>query len=137
VRRAIPTILGLFFLASTLSLAQESKPPAPTRGPRIAVEPPSFDFGKALKDRELTKEFSVRNFGNQDLVIDRVSTDCGCTTAGITTPSTVKPGGSVVMQVTLRTNVLGHITKKVLINSNDPANKPYEVKIQATVVAPN
>ena len=45
------------------------------------MEPPAFDFGEALPDKTLTKEFAIRNFGNQDLVIENVSTSCGCTAA--------------------------------------------------------
>ena len=43
--------------------------------------PPSFDFGKVLPDKTLQKSSSIRNFGSADLVIESVSTTCGCTVA--------------------------------------------------------
>ena len=43
------------------SAAAEEKPQA---APRIRVEPESFDFGKALPDKTLRKEFTIRNFGD-------------------------------------------------------------------------
>ena len=54
-----------------------STPPVtatPDSGPRIAVEPPSFDFGRTLPQKAVTREFSIRNFGDRDLVIENVST---------------------------------------------------------------
>jgi hypothetical protein len=108
---------------------------AVTKGPRIAVEPAHFDFGQAVKGKELSKEFSIRNFGSEDLVIDNVSTSCGCTAALINDKDkTIKPGGSAPLRVTLRTSAAGRIAKSVLIKSNDPAKGTYELKIEATVV---
>ena len=51
------------------------------RRPASRVEPESFDFGKALPGKTLGKEFTIRNFGDAELVIDGVSTTCGCTAA--------------------------------------------------------
>ena len=44
--------------------AQEPRP-LPAKGPRISVEPASFDFGKALQNRTLNKEFSIRELIKQ------------------------------------------------------------------------
>src|SRR5207249_10145134 len=41
----------------------------------------SFDFGKALQQKTLQKEFAIRNLGDADLVLDSVTTSCGCTVA--------------------------------------------------------
>ena len=65
-------------------LARSSPPPPPAaaaRAPRIAVEPPAFDFGSALPEKRSQKEFTLRNLGDEDLVIENVSTTCGCTVA--------------------------------------------------------
>src|SRR5262245_8663697 len=102
--------------------------PAPQKGPRIAVEPAEFDFGKSLQNKELTREFSIRNFGNEDLVIDNVSTSCGCT-AAVPGEKTVKPGGSTPLDVKLQTRTAtGKIERSVLIRSNDPSHAVFTVK---------
>jgi hypothetical protein len=112
----------------------EARPAA--GGPRIAVEPPSFDFGKALQNKTLQKEFSIRNLGDADLVLDSVTTSCGCTVADGYS-KVVKPGASTHMQVTLQTRASsGKLQKSVLIKSNDPAKGLYELKLEATVSAP-
>jgi Protein of unknown function (DUF1573) len=119
------------------SPAEQTKPAPPGAGPRIAVEPPSFDFGKALPQRALAREFNIRNFGDRDLIIENVSTSCGCT-AALLDPArkVVKAGGSAPLRVTLTTAASpGSMSKSVLVRSNDPARPLFEIKLQATVVA--
>jgi hypothetical protein len=106
---------------------------APTKGPRIGVEPESFDFGKALQNKTLTKEFSLRNFGNEDLVISEVTTTCGCTVADLAT-KTLKPGASTPLTVKLDTRSnQGKLERQVSIVSNDPQKKTLMIKVMADV----
>jgi hypothetical protein len=130
--------------ASGLALAQPPAPQAPgaatksvpDRAPRIAVEPAVFDFGKAQQEKTLEKEFMVRNLGNEDLVIESVSTTCGCTVAeGYS--KVIKPGGSTPLRVKLQTRTTsGRLSRSVLIKSNDPSGRPLELKVEATVERP-
>jgi len=106
-------------------------------GARLVVDPPSFDFGSALAGRALHKEFVLRNIGGAPLVIDKVSTTCGCTVAsGYDTR--LAPGGRTVLRVTFTTppRPLGRTEKSVLVKSNDAAQPILEIKVAATVVAP-
>ena len=114
-----------------------SVPPAPpVPGPRIAVDPPSFDFGNTLPQKALTREFRIRNFGDQDLVIENVSTSCGCTVADDLAKKVVKPGGSLPLRVTLTTPAgTGAITKSVMVRSNDATRPLLEIKLKTTVAA--
>jgi hypothetical protein len=106
---------------------------ASARGPRIAVEPTVFDFGKAQQEKTLEKEFTVRNLGTDDLVIESVSTTCGCTVAeGYS--KVIKPGASTPLRVKLQTRTtFGRLSRSVLIKSNDPSGRPLELKVEATV----
>ena len=104
------------------------------KGPRIAVEPPAFDFGRAVQNKTLNTEFSIRNFGSEDLVIDRVTTTCGCT-AALLADRVVKPGGTTRLRVSLETRTYsGKVERTVLIRSNDPETSVAEAKVQATVI---
>jgi Protein of unknown function (DUF1573) len=115
--------------------AADAKPAA--GGPRITVEPPSFDFGKAVQNKTLQKEFSIRNLGDADLVLDSVTTSCGCTVADGYS-KLVKPGTSTHMLVSLQTRTsAGKLQKSVLIKSNDPGKTLYELKLEATVAPPD
>jgi hypothetical protein len=118
-------------------LAQQPTPqPKPSNspiGPRIAVEPVSFDFGAALQNKTLTKEFVIKNFGSTDLMIESVSTTCGCTVGRLET-RTLKPGMAVPLRVSLETrSYSGELQRAVLIRSNDPSKGLLEVRVQAQV----
>jgi hypothetical protein len=76
----------------------EDKPKAPA----IRVDPDGFDFGKALPGKTLSKEFALKNFGDAELVIEGVSTTCGCT-AAIMAETKVAPGGATQLRVTFYT----------------------------------
>ena len=124
--------LALLAAASLLAAgtAAEEKEPS---GPRIRVDPESFDFGKALPDRVLRREFTIRNFGDAPLVIEGVSTTCGCT-AALTAASRVEPGGSTSLRVTLETRrYSGRVERQVLVRSNDPKTPLLQVTVTATV----
>ena len=122
--------------AADISPAPAASPLAPASGPRIAVDPPSFDFGRTLPEKAVAREFTIRNFGDQDLVIENVTTSCGCTVAESLTKTVVKPGGSQPLRVTLTTPAHpGAITKSVMVRSNDPARPLLEIKLKTTVAA--
>jgi uncharacterized protein DUF1573 len=120
------------------SAAEQTRPAASADAPRIVVEPPLFDFGKVLKEKSVSREFAIRNFGKQDLVIDNVSTSCGCTVTDPPPPvkMVLKPGAIQPLRVTLTTPANpGRISKSVLVKSNDPDHAVFEIKLLATVVA--
>ena len=131
-------VFALAALASSAFALQQPPPKpaaAPPAGPRIAVEPASFDFGSALPQKTLTKEFSLKNLGSAELVIESVSTTCGCTVGQLET-RTLKPGVSVPLKVSLETrSYSGALQRAVLIRSNDPTRGLLEVKVQANIQA--
>ncbi|HYN03271.1 MAG TPA: DUF1573 domain-containing protein [Vicinamibacteria bacterium] len=105
----------------------------PTAAPRIQVEPEGFDFGKAQPGKTLRKEFTIRNFGDAVLVIEGVSTTCGCT-AAISAQSRVEPGGRTSLRVTFETRTFsGKVERQVLVRSNDPKTPLLQVRVSATV----
>jgi hypothetical protein len=123
-------VLAVPLLASSIAAEQ-------AKGPRIAAEPVAFDFGKALQRKTLHKDFVIKNLGTEDLLIEKVSTTCGCTAALMDDDAKlVKPGRTAVLRVSLETrNYTGKVERKVLVQSNDPVRNPLEVRVQATVVA--
>lgn len=131
VRLAVGGLLVALALASPAA-GQQPEPAAP----RIRVEPEAFDFGKALPDKSLRKEFTLRNFGDAELVIERVTTTCGCT-AAISAKTRLEPGGSTQLSVTLETrDYKGKLERQVLVRSNDPKTPLLTVKVSATIEKP-
>ncbi len=125
-RRAL---LGAFVLLAATANAQD------VAGPRIRVEPTTFDFGKVRPRRTLRKEFRVRNLGDEPLAIGEISKSCRCTGA-IVEETTVEPGDSTPLRVWLETrNTAGPVEEQVLVNSNDPETPRLQILLRATVVA--
>ncbi len=113
-------------------LGAEEKPAAV---PRIRVEPEGFDFGRTQQGKTLRKDFTIRNFGEAELVIEGVSTTCGCT-AALAAQSRVEPGGRTVLRVTFETRTFsGKVERDVLVRSNDPKTPLVQVRVSATVAA--
>ena len=128
-------LLGLL-AAALLAAGAASGRTEEQKTPRIRVEPETFDFGKALPARTLRKEFTLSNFGDAALVIENVSTTCGCT-AALASDTKLAPGGSTVLRVTLETrSYSGKLERQVLVRSNDPNTPLLTVKVSATVEAP-
>ena len=141
--RIAPLVLPVLLLAAASApslalgpgLGDDAKPAEAQKGARISIEPTSFDFGKALPNKTLTKEFVVKNFGTEDLVIERVTTTCGCTVAS-GYDKLVKPGGTTNLRVSLETrNSSGRVERKIAVKSNDPEKAIAEVTVIATVRA--
>lgn len=124
-------IAGAALLGGSRLLAQPG--PSPDPAPRIAVEPPDFDFGNVVQNRRLTKEFRIRNFGAADLVIEKVTASCNCTETRVES-KVVKPGESTGLNVAFETrSTPGRIEGNIAIRSNDPTHGTVELKIRATV----
>jgi hypothetical protein len=128
VRRRF-TALALAALVAVGAGADEK----PAAAPRIRVEPESFDFGQTQPGKTLRKDFTIRNFGDAELVIEGVSTTCGCT-AALSAQSRVEPGGRTALRVTFDTRSFsGKVERDVLVRSNDPKTPLLQVRVSATV----
>jgi len=130
VRRRFAALAVAALLAVPVGAEEE-----PAAAPRIRVEPEGFDFGKTQRGKTLRKDFTIRNFGEAELVIEGVSTTCGCT-AALAAQSRVEPGGRTVLRVTFDTRTFsGKVERDVLVRSNDPKTPLVQVRVSATVAA--
>lgn len=57
---------------------------APANRPIISLSPDFYDFGDVSQSKgEISVYFEIKNNGEDDLIIDRLDTSCGCTSASI------------------------------------------------------
>ncbi len=133
---------------------------APADSAKIVFEKKSYDFGDISQaDGTVSIIFSFRNDGKGDLIIDKISTSCGCTSASIiyggkegptfTMPGhgkenpkewsiSIAPGDSAQVKVYYDPNAHGKqkedemsITRTVDIFSNDPIEFKKRIRIEA------
>jgi hypothetical protein len=126
-------VTALALLAALAAFGAAAPAEDKAKAPAIRVDPDGFDFGRALPGKTLSKEFALRNFGDAELVIEGVSTTCGCT-AAIMADTKVPPGGSTQLRVTFETrNYIGKVERQVLVRSNDPKTPVLTLKLSASV----
>lgn len=124
--------IACFFILVTLAACKGQ--------PTISVEQTSLDLGDVVNGEIVTKELTVENRGEGDLVIEAVTTSCGCTQATIE-PETIPSGGRSTLRITLDSGahgpeVTGQLLRQVFIASNDPRNPETSVELVVNVLPP-
>lgn len=94
----------------------------------------SFDFGEIYKGEKVERKVTVKNIGNQMLVINKVQASCGCT-AALLSDKNVKPGKTTSLSITFDSKSFsGEVHKNVLVYSNDPRDSSVEIKFTAKII---
>ncbi len=118
----------LLFVAATLASGLHA-------APKIECENPKFDFGTSLNDQTIEHVFTLRNGGDEELVIQNVQPSCGCTLAELGDKN-LAPGESTTIKARLDlTNRLGRQDKHISVFSNDPANRTLTLLISGDSIS--
>lgn len=133
---------------------------APQDRPKIEVTPAKYNFGDVSVAAGVASTLmNVRNKGTKDLIIDKITTSCGCTSAsiivnGVEGPkfsmpghgkqptgwsATIAPGGDAQLKVyydpRVHKDMRGRGTRTVDISSNDPVEITKQVRIEFNQIA--
>jgi hypothetical protein len=108
--------------------------------PQITLEKAGVDLGDVVNGVVVTREVAVQNTGNKALIIEAVSTSCGCTKATLE-PMTIAPGESATLHIEFDSGAHGEelkgpLTRQIFIASNDPARSEAIVELTANVLPP-
>ncbi|MFO7538154.1 MAG: DUF1573 domain-containing protein [Chloroflexota bacterium] len=100
----------------------------------------AYDFGPVVKGKIATAELPVTNSGSAPLIIEAVSTSCGCTTATLST-MTIDPGQEAILSVAYDTAAhesdMGLMERTVFLATNDQANGDVMIRFTALVELPD
>ncbi|MBI5522445.1 MAG: DUF1573 domain-containing protein [Desulfarculus sp.] len=89
--------------------------------PKIALERTEDIVPTVKEGQTLTAQFAFINQGQADLVVESVTTSCGCTLAQF--DKVTKPGGKGVINLELHTSgIAGSYRKTATVKTNDPTN---------------
>jgi hypothetical protein len=139
------------------ALKQQLVDLAPADAPRIEISEVERDLGTISQSKDdVSTDFEFKNVGESDLVIDKLSSSCGCTSASVvyggevgpefTMPGhgkenptgwqvAIKPDDSAILRVFYDPNAhgdfTGAVTRTVSLFSNDPVE--FETKITITL----
>lgn len=108
--------------------------------PQIAVASDRLELGNVVNGEVVTRELRVQNLGAADLVVERVTTSCGCTQA-VVEPATIPPNGSGTLSITFDSGahgpaLTGQLIRQVFITTNDPQQPEVLVELAATILPP-
>ncbi len=93
------------------------------KDPQIRFEEREYNWGTAFEGDKVVHVFSFTNTGDGELVIDKVSSSCGCTVA-LLSEKVIPPGEKGEIKATFdSTRRAGKQTKTITVQSNDP-NEP-------------
>ena len=106
--------------------------------PDIELAESQTDLGVVTNGETPTIEIAVRNLGEGDLVIEGVSTSCGCTSASIT-PEVIPAGGTGTLAIRYDSGAhgpdeVGPVMRQIFIASNDPDEAEFEFRLIADVI---
>ncbi len=126
-------ILAVLLFALGVSFAHAADP---SSGAPVAKAPEtSFQFGSVPQGTKVVHDFDIRNEGNAELLIQRVTASCGCTATTVSS-RTIAPGGVEKLHMEFDTaGFSGSKTKTVEVVTND-AERPELVFSLKGVVEP-
>jgi hypothetical protein len=123
--------LTLFFILSVIpAFAQEGESPQP----KIYLPHTLWDFGYVPKTGSVSHTYQIKNIGDDTLIIVKVRTTCGCTTAPLS-KQRLAPGEIAEMEVIFdpRRIKVGESSKRLHVISNDPVNPFTDVRFTAKI----
>lgn len=134
---------------------------APANRPIISLSPESYNFGNvSQKQGVVTYSFKLKNQGTENLIINKIETSCGCTSASIIYQGkegpifnmpghginekikdwqvVIPPQGTAQLKVYYNPNVhpnfRGFAIRTISVFSNDPVDFEKEVQIELNQV---
>ncbi|MFA4889558.1 MAG: rhodanese-like domain-containing protein [Candidatus Omnitrophota bacterium] len=128
IKVLIVACLGILLFASDGRSEQEI---AVNKACKIDIKPESWDFGKITEPKVISREFEVKNTGNDVLTIKNITTSCGCTTVSISSKD-ISPGRSATLNLKIDTrqiNSSGKSTRHVYVESNDPQEPTKAISV--------
>lgn len=107
--------------------------------PSISVDETSLDLGDVVNGEIVSRDLTVRNDGEVDLVVDSVITSCTCTQATVD-PMTIGANESGTLHIEFDSgfhgpDLTGSLIRQVFINSNDPQQPELQVEFIVNVEA--
>jgi len=108
---------------------------AATAQPKLKIiEGVKFDFGRVDRGKVATKHVTLKNIGDQKLVIGNVDVSCGCT-GSVVSSKELNPGDTTSLLITFNSkNFSGPVHKNLTVNSNSADAPRTLIEFTATVV---
>jgi len=123
----------LFFSLNSCALHEMDKNKRFNSGANLQFDETVYDFKFAGPEQEIVHIFKLKNVGSKPIVIDEISTDCGCT-AALASEKIIPPNGEGKIHVEFHApRFEGAQEKHVLISTNPPAPEEIVLTVKGMV----
>ena len=95
---------------------------------KLSVNQTTIDFGSFQKTEKQERTFILTNTGNQVLVVQDVTTSCGCTKVEYS-KEPVRPGASLELKVIYEAEQPEHFNKVITVFCN-AENSPFHLTVR-------
>src|SRR6266403_512921 len=103
---------------------------------QISLNPASLNLGTVTVGGTGNGTTTVSNVGGSNLTISLISVNGGpFGVSGITTPSTIVPGGNITLNVTYSPTIAGNNSGAISFTSNDPVTPTSTISLVGTATA--
>ncbi len=132
MRKLNTTLLLLLALALLAACAPSA--------PRISPAVTELDLGDVPNGQIISRDITLRNDGEAPLIVDSLSTSCGCTTAALDAMQ-IAPGESAELHITFDSgahgpDLVGPLLRHVYIDSNDPQQPETVIALSVNITPP-
>jgi hypothetical protein len=101
---------------------------------QISFNETQKDFGIVKEGDVIEHEFVFTNTGKSNLIIRKINSSCGCTTAAPKI-TTIKPGEQTSLSASFRTSgFTGRQSKTITVITNDPKRSTIVLRLSGTIV---
>ena len=129
---------------------------APEERPQIVLEPQNVNLGNvSTKEGKVETGITIKNVGQTDLIVDSLSTSCGCTTVSVVNDgqegpvfgtgmppvdwsTTIQPGETAELRIyydpTFHEDARGPMVREIYVSSNDPVDPVVKASIELNQV---
>ena len=106
--------------------------------PQIDLEVAVIDFGEVVNGEIVSRDVLVHNTGDAELIVDSVSTSCGCTSATLD-PMTILAGETGNLHIEMDTGahgpeLTGSLVRQVFLTSNDATQPEADVELTVFIL---
>lgn len=126
--------LVLCLLPFGLWAQEQERQTEPRRSVECEFDRLSWDFGEIVCAQEAVALFNVVNTGSAPLVIENVTTSCGCTLAKWD-EEPIMPGDTAQLKISYNSNIVGEIRRSVVVKTNDKQKRRTMLMLTGNVVA--
>ncbi len=133
MKKWLIVIIGIVGLATLLSACGGR--------PQIIITENNLNLGDVVNGEVVTREITVQNDGQADLIIASVTTSCGCTQATVE-PMTISSGENGTLHIEFDSGAhgpesTGILIRQIFVASNDPQQPEVVVELEANILPPN